>query len=196
MKKLLLLATFMLLGFASLFAQVELKALAGMNFSTFHNSDTDVSAKAGYQFGAGVLIGNKFYVEPGIQFVRSSKVITPEMTNPTAGSSEIDFNQNLVKIPVYAGYHILGAEDKPFALRVFAGPTVSIPGKITKGEDQIGKDNIKSAIWAIDGGLGFDFLFLFVEANYEYSLNDYFVEDISKAKHGAFIINAGVHIDF
>ena len=190
MKKLLLLATFMLLGIASLFAQVEIKGLGGLNFATFHNSgDAEVSAKAGYQFGAGVLIGNKFYVEPGIQFVSSTKTITENSTS-------FDFSQSFVKIPVYAGYHLLGSEDSPFALRIFAGPTMSIPGKIKKGEDQIDKDRVKSAIWAVDGGLGFDFFFLFVEANYEYSFNDYFVDDISNAKHGAFIINAGVHIDF
>jgi hypothetical protein len=196
MKKLLFsIAMSLLLGVA-VNAQIELKGLVGMNFATLHQSDNDVSAKAGYQFGGGVLIGNKFYVEPGIQFVRSTKVLTPDVDG-SAGSEEIDFSQNLVKIPVYAGYHILGAEDKPFALRIFAGPAVSIPGKIKKGEDQIDKDHISKSVWAIDGGIGLDIFFLFVEANYEYSLNDYFVDNApANGKHGAFIVNAGIHIDF
>jgi hypothetical protein len=194
-KPLFAIAMLLLLGVA-VNAQVELKGLVGMNFSTFHKSDNDVSAKAAYQFGAGVLIGDKFYVEPGVQFVRSTKLLTPENAG-TATPEEIDFSQNLVKIPVYAGYHILGAEDKPFALRVFAGPAVSIPGKIKKGEDQINKDHISKSIWAIDGGLGLDIFFLFVEANYEYSLNEYFVDEAPvNGKHGAFIVNAGIHIDF
>lgn len=197
MKKSLFLLAFALIGYFSSNAQVELKGLVGMNFATFHSSDNDVAAKAAYQFGGGVLIGNKFYVEPGIQFVKSTKVLTPEITNPTVGSDEIDFSQNMVKIPVYAGYHILGAEDNPFALRVFAGPAVSIPGKITKGEDHINKDHISKAVWAVDGGVGLDIFFLFIEANYEYSLNDYFTDNApANGKHGAFILNAGVHIDF
>ena len=182
----------LVIGFASANAQVELKGLVGMNFSTFHGTDASVSAKAGVQYGAGVLIGDKFYVEPGIQFVRNSAVITPAGT-----SEEIEFSQNLVKIPVYAGYHVIGAEDKPIALRLFAGPSLSIPGTIKKGENHISKDDVNNSIWSVDGGVGLDILFLFVEASYEYSFNDYFVESFTdNGKHGAFIINAGIHIDF
>jgi hypothetical protein len=191
MKKLtLLFVALAMFGFGAV-AQVEIKGLVGTNFATFHGTDSDVSAKAGYQFGGGVLIGNKFYVEPGIQFVRRSSTIT-------AQSTSVDFSQNLVKIPVYAGVHVLGAEDQPFALRLFAGPTVSIPGKIKDGDDFFDKDNINSAIWAVDGGVGLDIFFLFVEANYEYSFNDYFSDSMGgdNGKHGAFIINAGIHIDF
>jgi hypothetical protein len=98
----------------------------------------------------GVLIGDKFYVEPGVQFVRSTKTITSE-------TEEFDFGQNSVKIPVYAGYHILEHESGPVALRLFAGPVVSIPGNITKGEDQIGKDDIKNSVWMVDAGIHIDF---------------------------------------
>ncbi len=193
MKKLAFLFAAMVMVAYAANAQVELKGLVGMNFATFHGTDADVSAKAGYQFGGGVLIGNKFYVEPGIQFVSNSRVITA--ANVT---EEITFSQNLVKIPVYAGYHLLGAEDQPLALRIFAGPTVSIPGKIKDGSEFFSKDNVNSAIWAVDGGVGLDIFFLFIEANYEYSFNDYFSEafDGDNGKHGAFIVNAGVHIDF
>jgi len=190
MKKSLFLIALAIMGYFSSNAQVELKGLVGMNFASFHGTDTDVAAKAGYQFGGGVLIGNKFYVEPGIQFVRSSRTITAE-------STKVDFSQNLVKIPVYAGVHVLGAEDKPFALRLFAGPAVSIPGKIKDGKEFFDKDNINNAIWAVDGGVGLDIFFLFIEANYEYSFNDYFADSFGdNGKHGAFIINAGIHIDF
>ncbi len=191
MKKLTLLVALVVAAIAGANAQVELKALVGMNFATFHGTDADVSAKAGYQFGGGVLIGEKFYVEPGIQFVRRTSTITAESTS-------IDFSQNLVKIPVYAGVHVLGAEDEPFALRLFAGPSLSIPGKIKDGGDFFSKDNINSSIWAVDGGVGLDIFFLFVEANYEYSFNDYFSDSFNgdNGKHGAFIVNAGVHIDF
>ena len=66
-----------------------------------------------------------------------------------------------------------------------------------KGDDQISKDDVNNMIWAVDGGIGLDILFLFIEANYEYSFNDYFTEaTVGSGKHGAFIINAGVHIDF
>jgi len=190
MKKIWILSSVMFFLTLTINAQVELKGLAGINLASFKGTDTEVAAKMGYQYGAGVLIGNKFYVEPGIQFVRKTSVITEN-------STDFDFSQNFVKIPVYAGYHLLGAEDKPLALRIFAGPTVSVPGKIKKGADQIDKDHINKSIWAVDGGVGLDILFLFIEANYEYSFNDYATDGPLKGgKHGAFILNAGIHIDF
>ena len=53
------------------YGQFEIKGLGGINFASLSKqpSGTDWKATAGYQFGLGVLIGDKFYVEPGVQFV-------------------------------------------------------------------------------------------------------------------------------
>ena len=179
-------------GLMGLNAQFEIKGLVGTNFASLskHPTGTDWKAQAGYQFGAGVLIGEKFYVEPGVQFVRNARVVSLD------GVEDVDFAQNFVKIPVYAGYHLLGHESSPLALRVFAGPAASIAGKVKKGEDQISKDDIKNAHFMLDAGIGVDILFLFVELNYEYALTDYFVDEAHESKHSAFLINAGIHIDF
>ena len=180
------------IGMMNLNAQFEIKGLVGTNFASLskHPTGTDWKAQAGYQFGAGVLIGEKFYVEPGVQFVRNARVVSLD------GVEDVDFAQNFVKIPVYAGYHLLGHESGPLALRVFAGPAASIAGKVKKGEDQISKDDIKNAHFMLDAGIGVDILFLLVELNYEYALTDYFVDEAHESKHSAFIINAGIHIDF
>lgn len=189
--KVLLVIALLSTSMVSLKAQFEIKGLVGTNFSTLSNLPDGVqsAAKAGYQFGFGVLIGDKFYVEPGLQFVRKAKLLTDE-------SAEIDFSQNYLKIPVYAGYHLLGHESGPFALRAFAGPVLSIPGKIKKGEDQVSKDDINNAIFAVDAGLGLDIFFLFVELNYEYSFSQFWSDNSSEARQQGFIINAGVHFDF
>lgn len=178
-------------GLTGVQAQIELKGLVGTNFSSLSNPPAghDYAAKAGYQFGLGVLIGDKFYVEPGVQFVRRTKAITTD-------TEEFDFGQNYVKIPVYAGYHLLGHESGPLALRLFAGPAVSIPGKIKSGEDQINKDDINKALVAADVGVGLDVLFLFVELNYEYSFSNFWTDESVESKQSGFLINAGIHIDF
>jgi len=193
-KKLTLLFALVVMIVIGANAQVELKGLIGMNLTSFQGSDYDNKAKVGYQFGGGLLIGNKFYVEPTIQFVRNSTLLEESQVD---NLDESEFSQNLVKIPVHFGYHLLGSEDESFALRVFAGPSISIPGKIKSGPEGITKDDVNSSIWAVDGGVGFDFLFLFVEASYEHSFNDYFSEDVAVGgKHGGLILNAGVHLDF
>ncbi len=126
MKKYTFLLAIVLSIASTAYGQVELKGLIGINFASLSNppSSAEFKAQAGYQFGGGVLIGDKFYVEPGIQFLRNSRVISQETIE------DIDFSQNFVKIPVYAGYHLLGHESGPVALRIFAGPAVSIAGKI------------------------------------------------------------------
>lgn len=194
MKKIYLLLLMLVAGMGAMNAQLELKALVGTNFSTFTDGDSDVSAKAGYQIGAGLLIGDKFYVEPGLQFVKNSKTFTVEQ------AGDITFTQSFVKIPVYLGYHILGSESDPIALRLFAGPAISISGSIGGDDDahQITKDDVKNAVWAIDAGVGLDILFLFVEVNYERAFTDHFSDVFfnSNPKNSTFLINAGVHFDF
>lgn len=193
MKKLVFIAAIAFSMVYTVRGQFEIKGLVGINFASLANppSGSDWQAQAGYQFGGGVLIGEKFYVEPGIQFVRNSRVVTPVNVE-----EEFDFSQNLVKIPVYAGYHLLGHESGPLALRLFAGPAVSVAGKIKKGEDQITKDDIKNAHFMVDAGVGLDILFLFVEFNYEYAFTPYFTDEAFDSNHSGFLINAGIHIDF
>lgn len=191
MKRLSIFVLFFAILTTGLNAQFEIKGLVGTNFSSLTNPPEGFaySAKAGYQFGVGVLIGDKFYVEPGVQFVRRTKAITED-------TEEISFSQNSVKIPVYAGYHLLGHESGPLALRIFAGPAVSIPGKIAKGDEHISKDDIKNSVWLVDAGVGLDIFFLFVELNYEHSLTGFFDSGEIDSGQNGFLINAGIHIDF
>ena len=191
MKKLTILAALVFTLITATNAQVEIKALIGTNVSGmpghgFH----DLKGSAGYQFGGGVLIGEKFYVEPGIQFGKMTSTITE-----TSGAEDFDLKQNFVRIPVYVGYHILGAEDQPIALRLFGGPAVTLAGKLDKELSVFDKDNMNNALWGIDGGVGLDIFFLFLELNYEHSFTDRFI-DGTEGKHNSVYVNAGVHIDF
>lgn len=191
MKKVLLLSFLLTAGFLTMHAQVELKALVGTNFASLNNppSGSEWNAKAGFQFGAGVLIGDKFYVEPGIQFVRSAREFTEN-------TQDFSFTQNFVKVPVYAGYHLLGHESGPLALRVFAGPAALVAGKIAKGEDQITKDDIQNFHLAADVGVGVDIPFLFAELNYEWGLTKFWEDEAFDSTHKGVVVNAGIHIDF
>ena len=191
MKKATTLIAVLLIISINVSAQFEIKLSAGTNFSSVKNppSGVEVSSRAGYQFGGGLLIGNKFYVEPGIQFVRNSQSYTSD-------NEDVDFDQNFTKIPVYAGYHILGSKEHNIvALRVFAGPAAYIAGKVKKGEDQISESDIKNMSWMLDAGLGVDVLFLFFEANYEFGLSKIYTDSGYDSKHKGIVLNAGIHID-
>lgn len=177
------------------YGQIEIKGLGGINFANLSSvaEGTTIEASTGYQFGGGVLIGDKFYVEPGIQFVRHVRSISSD-------TDAFNFKLNYLKIPVYAGYHLLGHESGPVALRIFGGPAVAVAGKIKEGEEHITKDDISNANWLLDAGVGVDILFLFVELNYEYAFNDFFTDGgvfgNPDSNHHGFYLNAGIHIDF
>lgn len=192
MKKLTLLFALVVILITGANAQVEIKAFVGTNVSGMHVHDfTDFKGSAGYQFGGGVLIGDKFYVEPGIQIGKMTGTITDQTTD----LDDFEMKQNFVRIPVYAGYHLLGHENGPLALRIFGGPAVTFPGKLDKELDVFEKDNMSKAIWGIDGGLGVDIFFLFVELNYEHTFTERFL-DGTEGKHNSVYINAGIHLDF
>ena len=55
-------------------AQVELKPAIGFNITDVSKDPASGKAKgqAGFQFGASVLIGDKFYVDPGIFCAKKS----------------------------------------------------------------------------------------------------------------------------
>lgn len=193
MKRVLFLMAVILMTFSAINAQVELKLLVGTNFVSLDNPPpgSDYAAKAGFQYGGGLLIGDKFYVEPGVQFVRMSRAITETTTE-----EEIDFTQNFVKVPLYAGYHLLGHESGPVALRVFGGPAAIIAGKVKKGDEQITKDDVKNFQLMADVGVGVDILFLFAELNYELGLTKFWENEDFDSTHKGFVINAGIHLDF
>lgn len=196
MRKLILTITILLFTASLAMGQVALKAFAGTNFSSLSDdpSNTEWTGKAGYQFGAGVAIGDKLYVQPSIVIMRQSRELTI-----TEGQEDltIDFNQNFVKIPVVVGYHVLGHERGLAALRIFGGPSALIAGTIADGESQIDRDAIKDAQFMLEAGLGVDILFLFAELSYENSFSEYFDSfSGTDAKHRSVGINVGVHFDF
>lgn len=192
MKKLALLFALVIIVIAGANAQVEIKALVGTNFSGMPGHGFDnFKGSAGYQFGGGVLIGDKFYVEPGIQFGKMTSTISDQTTS----LDDFKLKQNFVRIPVYAGYHLLGHESGPLALRIFGGPAITLAGKLDKELDVFDKDNMNNALWGVDAGLGVDILFLFVEVNYEHSFTERFV-DGTDGKHNSVYVNAGIHFDF
>jgi hypothetical protein len=71
----------------------------------------------GFQIGASVLIGEKFYVEPGIFYIRKSTQFVEEGSSP----NELQLDMSGIRIPVAVGYHLLGNEESLAALRILGG---------------------------------------------------------------------------
>jgi hypothetical protein len=195
MKKTIFTLTF-LIGLAVVsYAQVEIKGGGGINMAGF-SKDLDnytIDGRIGYQFGAGVLIGEKFYVEPSVYWARLAQYAVLK-EDPEEIENLVALNS--IRVPVHLGYHIIGGkEEKVFALRVFAGPAFGFLTKVTSDLSDVTKDDFKSFNLDIDAGLGIDIWFIFVEAQYSWGMLKV-MEEGSDAKVRGLVANAGFRIPF
>ena len=173
------------------FSQTTVKLAFGINSSRLSTDEGVWSneARIGYQVGGSWLIGNKFYVEPGVYW--------STMSSDMVHKDEIDFNFSnkvgMFRIPVFAGYHILGdASESFFNLRVFGGPSIAF---VTSVEESVGltKGDFSKVLWGMDAGIGINVWWLFLDMGYEWGLNDvYSHEELGSAKGKAFWTNIGV----
>jgi len=175
-------------GIAS--AQLEFKPAVGLTLSDI-SKDPDsgkVSGRPGYQIGASVLIGQASYVEAGVFYTRKSTEITETSTNV-----KFDNNFTGIRIPVMAGFKLIGAESNTFGLRVFGGgsaywiTSVDIPGA--------SKDDFTSPTYGVFLGAGADIFILFVDLKYEWSLSDVSkLSNVELGKSRSFLGNVGVRL--
>lgn len=173
------------------FSQFEIKVFGGINASTLTKpvEGFSYSPNIGYQFGASVLIGKTWYVEPGIMWMKTDQEIKVD------SSSQVDNNIiSTVKIPVYIGYRFFGGSENILNLRVFAGVTANIVTDIKYAGSSFNKDVFNGAIWGADIGAGLDVLFLFLDVGYEFGLSNVFTNESVNSKNNVFYVNLGFRI--
>lgn len=160
--------TLLILSFTTLvFGQWSLKPSVGFNI-TDASKDTETlvsKGKVGWQFGGTVLIGSKFYVEPGVFYQHQSV----EFTHSTDSELNIDHKMTGIRIPVSIGYHLLGAKSTDLNIRIFGGGSGYF---VTGSEGDIDKGDITSPQWGVFAGAGVDFWLMFLDLKYEWSVSD------------------------
>lgn len=173
-------------------AQLEIKLQGGLNTSHLTSDHVKWSnqGRVGYQFGVSALVGEKFYVEPGVQWATTTKDLVdkddPESVN-------FKTNINMFRIPVLLGYHVLGNEESLADLRIFAGPAGSFITGVKSDADDISKDDFKNFLFDLDAGAAVDVWIFFIEWHYIFGLTPVFQEG-SDGKLQAFYGNLGVRI--
>lgn len=175
-------------------AQVEIKPSFGVNSThlTTEHVDWKTQGRLGYQFGAGILIGEKFYFEPGIYWATVSQNLT-DASDPSTEPDEFKNTINSIRVPVFLGYHILGNEESFADLRLFAGPGASFVTGVKSEHDDLSKDDFKSMMFDVDVGAGVDVWFFFLEWHYVFGLTPVYKEG-SDAKFQSFYGNLGIRI--
>lgn len=176
-------------------AQLTLRPYAGINSSNLTEDVEDVvdwKSKVGYQLGADLQIGNKFYVQPGVQMEFVKNTVEFQLINPESDN----FSRTHLRVPLMIGY-AFGEIDGNFAARIFTGPNASILLSAKVEDDDI-KDQLKDAVFGWNVGFGADLSILFIDLGYQFGLSEVFedldIDPENGSKSNAFYANIGLRI--
>jgi len=149
----------------------------------------DTQAKAGWQVGATLLFGERLYFEGGVFYAKKSTDITA-----ATASTNIDYQGVLgFRILLMVGLHLLGGDEGSLGLRLFGGGSAFIVTSVDA--EGLSKSDFESPTYGVFAGVGVDFLFLFADLSYEWSLTD--VSKVSTMDVGqsrSLFLSAGVRL--
>jgi hypothetical protein len=172
MKKLLMMACFVLLSSAGAFAQFNLGLKAGLNYTTIkaQNNEFDENGILGYQAGVWARIGTKLYLQPEIYLGTKGSKIEFE-----SGGSNTDVKQKFttLDVPLLLGTKF-GTDKLNF--RIMAGPAFqfNLDENSSAFNQATDPDFYKYRDFVTNGqiGAGVDLGSLSVDLRYETSLQD------------------------
>ena len=195
MQKLLALFAFLALSQMA-FAQLEIRPQVGVNSSTLTKDISlgSFDSDQGLQFGADLIIGNRFYVQPGIMWESVKNRI-----QPGGEDEELNFKINRVRVPLLVGYKIFPSETgRYFNIRLFTGPNASfaINKDVEDNNLSFDKDDIKGSVFGWNAGAGLDIAVLFVDFGYTFGLSDVFKGLDGNPRNNLFYANGGLRIRF
>ncbi|NVK27834.1 MAG: PorT family protein [Flavobacteriia bacterium] len=178
---------------SSAFAQtISVRPSFGFNLTHLTNEGVQWNSKEqrlGYQFGAGLMVGDKFYVEPGIYW----NTMTKDLYDVNDPNEEIFSNTiHSIRLPVTVGYHLIGDESGIFDLRIFGGAAGSFITSVNSDAPGLEKDDFNSLLLDLHAGVGIDLWILFVEWHYLQGLTPVFNEGANDGKLQGFYGNIGL----
>jgi hypothetical protein len=165
MKKMFFAAA-MFLGIAfGIQAQTQVKPGIGINTTNITGSGLDATGQIGWQVGASVAFGEKFYFEPGVFYQTNSFEVAPVGNLPIT-----DASYSGIRIPVAVGLDVLGNADSFAGLRVFGGGSALLVTGTSS--DFLDKDMVESPQWGVFAGVGLDIAIFYLDWTYQWSLSN------------------------
>jgi len=178
MKKIIFSALFVLMA-SALTAQISLGPKIGYTTSKLSIEKSDVTSdlKNSFIYGAFLRIGDKWYLQPEINFYTSGGVFkSPGLDKNDAGFINDEVELKTIQIPLYIGLTL--ADLKLVKIRAQAGPTANIytDKKVNplSGETykRISDTDINDIQWGFQFGAGVDVLMFTLDVQYYLGLNN------------------------
>ncbi|MEO8589592.1 MAG: porin family protein [Flavobacteriales bacterium] len=160
----------------------EFRLGGGYNGSNVQEAGPDQwVGRAGYQFGADLLLGGHWFVKPGLHFeVRNlnySVAGVNEDGTPTGTDVEFRYTERALRVPLLGGLRLMDPADDPaFNIYLFGGPTALFNLSADLDNDALDVAT-KPAQWFLGFGAGLEISFIFLEAGYDVAMSNVFEGD-------------------
>jgi hypothetical protein len=171
-------------------AAQEFRLSGGYNGTNVAEAGTERwSGRPGYQFGADLQLGSRWFVRPGIHFVVSSLNYTVAAA-PELPQQDFTYTSRALRIPVVLGFNLLDASDDPaFNVNVFGGPSALMNLNADLDQDEFTADT-SPAQWYLGFGAGIAFGFLFADVGYDVAMSNVFDGDAFQTNPKANFLHA------
>lgn len=131
------------------------------------------SGRAGYQFGADLVLGRQWFIKPGVHLlVRNLNYTYAGVADVPA--QEYRYTSRSLAVPLMLGVNLIDPANDP-ALNIYAlgGPTAVFNLDADLDNDQLQVET-SSAQWYLGFGGGLSLGFLFVEGGYNVAMSNVF----------------------
>ncbi len=155
----------------------EFHLSAGYNGSNVQKAgDEGWIGRGGYQFGADVKLGQRWFLEPGIHFL----VRNLNFTYTTAAdipAQEFRYTSRSLRVPLMLGFNLIDqSEDLDFNASIMGGPTALI-GLSSQLDQQELSVTTRGTQWYLGFAGEITLGFLFVNAGYDVAMSNVFDGD-------------------
>jgi len=176
---------FILLGgmlLPTLSSAQELRLYGGYNGTNVKEAgDEQWTGRSGYQFGADLLIGDRWFLMPGVEFIVQNLNYTYAGTSPDGSinypSEEFKYTSNSLRIPLMLGVNLFDpATDPVLNVYLLGGPSamMNLNADLNNNALHVETNNTQ---WYLGFGGGLELGFLFVEAGYDVGMSNVFKGD-------------------
>jgi hypothetical protein len=196
----LLLCFFLSIAFsvAAQDSPIRLGGKFGFNVSNISSDPTLVnrSSGVGTEFGAFARIGNRFFVQPGVDFV-NNKVTIQRSVQPRSGEND-EVRFRYFRAPVLVGLESAYTSRRrggTTAFRVMAGPSFGYNIGVSDNNLDVRRRNVRNAQFALHGGVGVKLLrFVELDLMYNHGLNTVFNDNNADGRFRNFSATIGFSI--
>lgn len=144
-------------------AQLQINPQIGLLYQNLTDAPNGTSYKAdlGWQVGADLRLGDKFFLQPGIFLARTATVVginttTPDGQNIVTSQIEDNLVRTSLKLRALGGVRLI--DTYQFDLRFLLGPSYDVLMSVDNKDDKIdwNKGDFNGGSWNIETGVGLD----------------------------------------